>query len=69
MELVGIDDKRQITAVFAGTMAGQFLPIQLIYKGKTSECLPLEIFQKIDTLLTQRECYAELFGKKSLPIY
>ena len=40
VELVGIDDKRQITAVFVGTMAGDFLPIQSIYKGKTSKCLP-----------------------------
>ena len=30
VELVGIDDKRQITAIFAGTMGGHFLPIQLI---------------------------------------
>ena len=29
VELVGIDDKWQITAVFAGTMAGHFLPLQL----------------------------------------
>ena len=35
MEIAGIDDKRQITAVFGGTMAGD-----LIYQGKTSKCLP-----------------------------
>ena len=40
MELVGIDNKPQITAVFAGTMADDFLPIQLNYKGNTSKCLP-----------------------------
>ena len=26
--------------VFAGSMAGDFLPIQLVYKGKTPRCLP-----------------------------
>ena len=34
IELVGIDDKRQLTAVFAGTLVEDFLPIQLVYKGK-----------------------------------
>ena len=36
----GLGDKRQITAVFAGTLSGIFLPPQLIYKGKTKACLP-----------------------------
>ena len=40
IELVGIEDKRQITAVFSGTMSGVFLPMQLIYQGKTPKCLP-----------------------------
>jgi len=35
-----LGDKRQITAVFAGTFSGMFLPPQLIYKGKTKACLP-----------------------------
>ena len=34
------DDKRQITAVFAATMTGKYLPPQLIYKGKTVRCHP-----------------------------
>ena len=38
--IIGLGDKRQITAVFAGTMSGVFLPPQLIYKGKTKACLP-----------------------------
>ena len=29
-----------ITAVFCGSATGDFLPIQLIYKGKTSRCHP-----------------------------
>ena len=40
VEIVGADDKRQITAVFGRTMSGDFLPPQLIYQGKTSKCLP-----------------------------
>ena len=40
VEITGIEDKRQITAVFAGTMSGKFLPPQLIYAGKTPRCLP-----------------------------
>ena len=38
VEIVGVDDKRQITAVFAGSLAGDFLPPQLIYKGTTNRC-------------------------------
>lgn len=40
VEIAGKDDKRQITAVFAGSMTGDFLPVQLVYQGKTSSCLP-----------------------------
>ena len=36
----GVDDKRQITALLAGTLSGHFLPAQLIYAGKTPACLP-----------------------------
>ena len=40
VEVVAKDDKRHITAVFAGSCSGHFLPPQLIYEGKTSRCLP-----------------------------
>ena len=40
IEIEGIDDKRQITAVFACSLSGQFLPLQLIYQGTTPKCLP-----------------------------
>ena len=40
VEIAGIEDKRQITAVFSATMSGTFLPIQLIYQGKMPKCLP-----------------------------
>ena len=39
VEITGKDDKRQITAVLAGTVNGNFLPVQLIYKGTTKRCL------------------------------
>ena len=40
VEMVGANDKRQITAIFCGTILGDFLPIQLIYKRKTDRCHP-----------------------------
>ncbi len=40
VEISGVNDKRQITAVFCGSIMGEFLPIQLIYKGKTKHCHP-----------------------------
>ena len=35
----GADDKQQITATFAVSCIGDFLPIQLIYSGKTERSL------------------------------
>ena len=43
MEIVATDDKRQITEVFGCSMAGDFLPIQMIYKGTTQRCVPSNI--------------------------
>ena len=40
VEVAGMTDKRQITAVFCGTLMGEFLPVQLIYAGKTTRCHP-----------------------------
>ena len=40
VEIVGISDKRQYTALFCGTLAGDFLPLQVIYQGKTAASLP-----------------------------
>ena len=52
VEVSRVDDKRQITATFAASLAGSFLPVQLVYQGKTSKYhLPL-IFQKNGTLHT-----------------
>ena len=38
--LAGVDDKRQITAVLGIALDGSFLPPQLIYQGKSPNCLP-----------------------------
>ena len=40
VQMVGVNDKRQITAIFCGILLGDFLPVQLIYKGKTPRCHP-----------------------------
>ena len=38
--IAGASDKRSITATFAISLSGQFLPMQLIYGGKTTQSLP-----------------------------
>ena len=38
--LAGAADKRSITATFAVTLSGKFLPMQLIYGGKSNQSLP-----------------------------
>ena len=38
--VAGIDDKRQITATFAASLSGHFLPVQLVYEGKMTKCHP-----------------------------
>ena len=54
VEMKGIEDKRQITAVFCGTLCGEFLPIQLIYTGKTDRCHPSYSFP-IDWSITHSD--------------
>ena len=54
IEIVGSDDKRQLTAVFGASLAGDFLPPQLVYKGKTSPCLPVGVKFPSDWDLTYR---------------
>ena len=36
--MVGQNDKHQITVVFCGSLQGDFLHVQVIYKGKTTRC-------------------------------
>ena len=50
----GVDDKRQNTATFTVSASGVFLPIQLIYQGKTKRCLQNLNSQKNSTLPTQK---------------
>ena len=40
VEIDGANDKRLITAVFCGSLVGDFLPVQVIYQGKTERCHP-----------------------------
>ena len=39
-EVAGLGEKRQLTVVFSATLTGDFLPTQVIYAGKTRQCLP-----------------------------
>ena len=53
----GVDDKRQITATFAVTLDGRFLPIQLIYQGKSERCLPkYEFPESFSVSFTKNHC-------------
>ena len=36
----GVNDKRGITVMLGGSLSGEILPMQLIYKGKTNRSLP-----------------------------
>ena len=42
--VIGLNDKRQITAVLCGSIDGEFFPVQLIYAGKTKRCHPSYVF-------------------------
>ena len=53
VELIGLSDKWQITAVFCGSLVGGFLPVQLIYKGKTNRCHPNLTFHQNDHPFTE----------------
>ena len=44
VSITEIEDKRQITGVFAITLDGKFLPPQLIDQGTTAACLPCSKF-------------------------
>ena len=44
IELIGKDDKRQITVLFAESLSGEFLPIQIIYQGKAQSVYQNLIF-------------------------
>jgi hypothetical protein len=58
--LAGLEDKRQITTTFATMLDGQFLPIQLLYKGKTNRYHPKFTFPRHwangETCIRFKEC-------------
>ena len=45
VEVAGVGDKWMITAVLTGSLVGDFLPVQVIYQGKTDQPLsaPLRV--------------------------
>ena len=63
--IAGANDKRQITAVFAGAMNGTFLPPQLIYQGKTPKCLP-DVLSDWDVTFTENHWVNEMTVMKYL---
>ena len=44
VEVIGLSDKRQVTATFAATLDGTFLPMQILYQGKTNRSHPKYTF-------------------------
>ena len=40
VEIIGLNDKRQITSLFCAALAGEILPLQPICQRKTTACLP-----------------------------
>lgn len=55
--IAGCNDKRTITATFAVTLSGEFLPMQLIYGWKTQQSLPRYKFPGVIEVL-QRYNYS-----------
>ena len=43
--IAGSNEKRSITGTFSITLGNKFLPVQLIYQGKTGQSLPKVNFQ------------------------
>ena len=44
VDIAGYGDKSMITATFAATLSGKFLPMQILYGGKTNRCHPKHQF-------------------------
>ena len=60
VEIVGADYKRQITSVFAITLLGDFLALQLMYQRTTTKCLPNVHFPHgFDVTCTENHCSNE----------
>ena len=54
VETAGLDNKCQITVLLSCTMDGKLLPTQVIYAGKTPDCLP-KVQYPADWYLTYSE--------------
>ena len=69
----GVDNKRRITATFAVSASGDFLPMQLIYAGETKRCLPKFTFTRsfhvtyTKNYLSNQVKVTEHFGKVIFP--
>ena len=50
VKVINTGDKHQIMAMFCGTIQGAFLPVQVIYTGKTERCHPKFKFPHITHL-------------------
>ena len=51
VEVCGANDKQLITAIFCGLLVGDFLPIQVIYQGKATQCHPHYEFPPETTMI------------------
>ena len=40
IDMIGFDDKRELTVLLAVSLSGVLLPLQVIYAGKTTRCHP-----------------------------
>ena len=64
VSVAGSTDKRTITATFTITMNGKFLPMQIIYGGKTSKSIPPVFFPDSFLVSANKKHYSN--GKESL---
>ena len=44
VDVIGVEDKREMTVLLAITLAGKLLPPQVLYTGKTTKCHPVVEF-------------------------
>ena len=58
MPIAGSTDKRMITATFSITLTGEFLPIQLIYGGKTTKSIPAVSFPSDFVISVNKKHYS-----------
>ena len=58
--IAGSTDKRMITATFSITLTGEFLPIQLIYGGKTKKSIPAVSFPSDFVISANEKHYSNL---------